>query len=477
MLNLGYLKRLILLLLLSVFLCNSAYSQETQDPTQENTSVDEASEVFLNLASPQEEYNLTLEEAMNVAMENNSKFNIQKEQSKIFKIRAQQSALDFLPILNTTMQWDYQSNIAKIGQDDVIDIPFVGPVTFGGFLYDEKWKRYNSVVASQPITGLYRIYHWRRIAALSFDKAMLEEELAADNLALSVYYYYFNVLHSKYQLEADEQNVQELESYHKTAFARYEEGSSIKRDAQKVQVELDNARYKVFVSQNELKNKTNKMKNILGIPQNSSLTVNPSFENLSNSLPESEAIQVALENNQKIKQYEIDIKIAQHSKKEQFGRYIPDFNVNATYFNQSGMEYMPKNDFMLSFNMDFKFFDWGKRELSIKEKQHEINQANLNLKDYLENLEIDIKEKYSKVEEAEMLTEVSKKAVELAKKNVEISSLRYQTGLQLITDVLSDQSQLSKARANYYQALFNEQIAIAELKKAMGVLLKIDSSD
>lgn len=430
----------------------------------------EMTEVILSVDEEIPAYDVNFEQALNLAIDNNNKFNMQKEQTRVYKIKAQKSALNFLPQLNTSMTWDYQSNIQKLGEDDVIDIPFIGPISLAGFLYDEHWKRYNSVTATQPVTGLYRIYHYRRMADLSFDKAILEEERSKDNLALSVYYYYFSVLLAKYQLEAYEKNVKELESYHKIAHARYEEGSSIKRDAQKVEVELDNARYQVFVKQNEYKNKLNKLKNVLGIPQNCILEISSKVKPLKNELPEAEAIKIALENNEKIKQLELDIKIARHAKKEQYGRYIPDFNVRATYFNQSGMEYMPKNNFMLSFNMNFVFFDWGKRELSIKEKQHEINITELNLKDYLENLEIEVKNKYSKVLEAEMLTKVSENAMELAKKNVEISSLRYQTGLQLITDVLSDQSQLSKARASYYQALFNEQTSIAELKQAMGIL-------
>lgn len=448
--------------------------QENSPPSSQEISA-EVSEVELNLEKKPVSYNINFEQAMNLAIENNNRFNMQKEQTRIYKIKATKSMLNFLPQLNTSMTWDYQSNIQKLGEDDVIDIPFIGPVSLGGFLYDENWKRYNSVSATQPITGMYRIYHWRRIAELSFEKALLEEELSRDNLALNVYYYYFSVLLAKYQLEAYETNVKELKTYYKIALARYEEGSAIKRDAQKVQVELDNATYQVFVKENEYKNKLNKLKNVLGIPQNSILDINTTVPPLKNELPEEEALQTGLVNNEKIKQLELDIKIAQHAKKEEYGKYIPDFNVRATYFNQSGSEYMPNNNFMLSFNMDFEFFDWGKRELTIKEKQHEINISELNLKDYLENLQIEIKEKYSKVLEAEMLTKVSKNAVELAKKNVEISSLRYQTGLQIITDVLSDQSELSKARASYYQSLFNEQTSIAELKQAMGILLPPES--
>jgi outer membrane protein TolC len=453
------------------FAINFTLAEEIQQTVKENQPQEIVSEVLLNLEEEPQVYSLNLEESLNLAMDNNNQFNIQKEETKIYKIKAQKSALSFLPHLSATMSLDYQSNIAKIGEDDTIRIPGIGPISLAGFMYDDHWKRYNAVSATQPVTGMYRLYHWRRIASLSFEKALLEEELAGEKLALNVYYYYFKVLLSKYQLEAYQKNVHELETYQKIAQARFDEGSSIKRDVQKIQVELDSSRYNVFVKENEYKNSLNRLKNILGIPQNSILEINQSFENLSNTLPEEEAIRQAIENNQKIKQLELDVKIATHAKKEQFGRYIPEVNVSTTYFNQSGMDYMAKNDFLLSINMEFNFFDWGKRELSIKQKQHEINQASLNLKDYLENIEIEIKEKYSKVQEAKMLTDVSENAVRLAEKNVEISSLRYKNGLQIIADVLSDQSQLSKARADYYQALFNEQAAIAELKQAMGILV------
>lgn len=427
-------------------------------------------EILLEQDQTPQNYSLSLKESINFALENNSVFNIQKKQTTIYKMRLTKSILDFLPTFNTRMTYSYQTNIAEIDDAGTYVIPGFGPIAFSGFEVEKNWKRENTVSAFQPITGLYERYHRKKIAELSFDKALLEEQLSAEGIVVSLYNVYFDVLTSRYQLEACKKNVEELQSHYDMAMARYEDGTALKRDAQKVKVDLDKARYQVFVKENDLLHYMNKMKNILGISQNDRLEVKTNYDSLSNNLNADEAVTIALENNKKLKQSALDIKIARHLKKEEYTRYIPEVNVGATYLNQQGSEFYPDNNFMLSFNMNFDFFDWGKRELTIKEKQLQIEQSKLAYQNDLENLEIEVKDKYNDLKEAEMLIKVASDAVELAERNLEISSNRYKIGMELITEVLGDQSDLLVARSEYYQSLFNQQKMITRLQQSMGIL-------
>ncbi|MEW5822265.1 MAG: TolC family protein [Cyanobacteriota bacterium] len=440
-------------------------------PDEDGYEVIELSEVISIEEDNPESYEVNLEEAINMALENNSIFNIQKKQTKIHKIKATKSVLAFLPVFRTDMQYSYQTEIADLSSDGSIDIPGIGVLTFVGFKVEDNWKRQNTVSATQTLTGLYRKYHIKRMAYLSFDKALVEEEYAANGTALAVYDAYFNVLTSKYQLEACKKNVDELQSYYNLAYARYEEGTALKRDAQKVEVELDKAKYMVFAKSNELEDNINWLKKIIGILQSAKLDIRTNYEPLKYNISVEEAINMALENNQEIKKYGIDIKIAKHAKKEEFSNYIPDLDLSVMYLNQKGSEFYPENNFLLAFNMNFNIFDWGQRELTIKEKQLQVEQTMLAFKDKIESVKVEVKEKYHNVKEAEMLIGVSQNAVDLAKRNLDISKNRYKVGLQLITEVLGDQSDLASARSDYYEALFDEQKAIAKLKQSMGILI------
>ena len=475
-----FLNIFLLVMFLLFGLYNNAVAETDQDKTKADTnkietvaSEDSQTQDFTTVVLPKEKqtntYDLNLEQSINLALLNNNIYNIQKKQTKIFKIQATKTVLDFLPDLNTAMSYSYQSEIADIGQTNLI-IPGLGPISFAGFQVEDNWKRQNTVSATQSLTGLIKKYYNHRIADLSFQRALLEEEYSSENTTLHVYESYFNVLESQYQIEAAKKNVEELKSYYDIAYSRYKEGTALKRDAQKVEVELDKAQYYLFVRENSLENNLNIIKNILGLSQSDNVNIQPTYNNLENQLPLDEAINIAIENNQRVKQSELDIDIARNTKKREYTRYIPDFNVNVCYLNQKGSDFYPNNNFLLTFNMDFNFFDWGKRELTIKERRLQIEQAKLASKDLIEKIQIEIKERYKDVDEAKMLIKVSEKAVNLAKTNVDISSNRYKVGMELITDVLSDQSDLAEARTEYYSSLFNEQKTIAQLKKALGIL-------
>jgi outer membrane protein TolC len=460
------------LIVLQVYVLSSFAGVTLAETTVQNSQSDMIfSEIPFIKETPAAKYTLNLEESLNIALENNSLFNIQKKDTSIYKLRATRGALGFLPSLRTSMSYTYQTEKAEIGEDYKFNVPGIGPLTFAGFQVEDRWKRQNTVTVSQPLTNLYEIYHNYKITILNREKALIEEEYAGNILALSVYNKYFDILTTKYQIEAIKKDIEEVELLLELAEARYVNGTALLRDVQKVEVELDNARYSLVLKENKLAEALNSFKKLLGLSLDDVLVIDTRFDSFSELEPLDGLQKLAIENNQKIKQQEINIKLAKHSKKLSYGSYIPDVNFNLNYLNQSGDDFMPKNNLIMGFNMDFEFFDWGKREIKIKEKQLQVEQSELMLKDYIQDVKIAVQKKYNRIIETRKLIEKSFKAVDLAKTNFDITSTRYNVGYALLTDVLSDQADLATARSDYYKALFKEQTAIAELKQVLGELI------
>ena len=63
---------------------------------------------------------------------------------------------------------------------------------------------------------------------------------------------------------------------------------------------------------------------------------------------------------------------------------------------------------------------------------------------------------------------VSETAVESAKESLRIEQLRYKTGAGTSTDVIDAQAALLRAETEYYQALYDKDIALASLRRATG---------
>jgi outer membrane protein len=63
---------------------------------------------------------------------------------------------------------------------------------------------------------------------------------------------------------------------------------------------------------------------------------------------------------------------------------------------------------------------------------------------------------------------VSDKAIETARENLRIERLKYETGAGTSTDVIDAQTALLRAETDYHQAVYDKNIAIASLKRAIG---------
>jgi len=62
----------------------------------------------------------------------------------------------------------------------------------------------------------------------------------------------------------------------------------------------------------------------------------------------------------------------------------------------------------------------------------------------------------------------TKKAVEQAEENLRVSEERYKVQATTSTEVLDAQTLLTQARSNYYDALYDHNLAKVRLKRAIG---------
>ena len=79
-----------------------------------------------------------------------------------------------------------------------------------------------------------------------------------------------------------------------------------------------------------------------------------------------------------------------------------------------------------------------------------------------------MRDAYLNITYARERTESSKEDIESAKENVRIERLKYQTGAGTTTDYLDAQTDLLRTEADYFRAYFDEEVARAALKKAIG---------
>ena len=113
----------------------------------------------------------------------------------------------------------------------------------------------------------------------------------------------------------------------------------------------------------------------------------------------------------------------------------------------------------------------GQSKDEIAVAKHNMKKAKESEVELLDNVILQVREAYLDIQEFEYNIGVTEKAIEQAEEDFRINQSRYQAQLNTSTDVLDAQTRLSRARINYFNALYNYKISLMRLSWATGTLV------
>ena len=113
-------------------------------------------------------------------------------------------------------------------------------------------------------------------------------------------------------------------------------------------------------------------------------------------------------------------------------------------------------------------FDGGLTRARIREAEERLRQLQVAESQQRQAIELEVRQSYLMVQSALAELEASGKAVEQAREALRIANVRYQAGVSPQLEVISSQAALAQAEANRVQALFNYNLALAQLERAVG---------
>ena len=119
--------------------------------------------------------------------------------------------------------------------------------------------------------------------------------------------------------------------------------------------------------------------------------------------------------------------------------------------------------------MDFPLFDQPTKS-EIKRLQIQIDKAEDELQSIHNRIILDVKSAVSAITESKNRIVTTQKSIEQAQESFHIEEMKYQTGAGTILDYFFAETALLQAQANYYQALYDYNVALVNYKKSVGIL-------
>ena len=328
---------------------------------------------------------------------------------------------------------------------------------------------------SQPIFTGFSLLRQYDIAKLGLDRAKVREQLKRQDIILDAKNAYFQVLQNQKLHDIAQKTVVQIRAQKEVADNFYQVGMTPLNDLLQAQVELANAKQELIVAKNNLDNAESNYNTLLRRPINTPVIL----KDILDYSPFEETLEYCLlqaENNRfEIKIADMEVEIAQKELDLTKKDYYPSIDLRGNYFKygtqwdvDGGEGVYDPEGWNIEAVAKWNFWEWGRTSYGVKEKYSRLSQAQLNKKEIIDNIHLEVKNAYLRTQEAEKAIKTVETAIEQAKENFRINQERYKEQIATQTDVLIAQTLLSRTMTNYYNALYTFKISKATLYRAIG---------
>lgn len=398
---------------------------------------------------------LTLDEAVALALQNNSDIKISESERE----RA-----------------DWAVSEAKAGKRPSVNYNFTGTYTDSGIIETggSKEKYDNKIALTLPLYTGGKIEGSIEAAKLGLQSADLGIEKAKQQIKLDATTGYFNILQTANLVKVAQESVDGLTAHLKNVQAQYDVGTVAKSDMLRSEVELADADQKLIIAKNNLELAIASFNNVTGLPLDTQVTPKQSaLAYVANNQTLNDSITYSLTNRPEVAQADANVAVARQQIKIADADKKPTVSLTGyTDWNDTELPGTDNNNWGASVTASYKLFDSGLTKSKVKQADAGLNKATEQARQSRDSVQLEVRQAYLNMKEAEKRIETSKVAVDKAEEDFKIAQVRYSAGVGTNLDVIDAQLALTQAKTNNIQALYDYNTSKAKLDKAMGIPVK-----
>jgi len=409
----------------------------------------------------EEQAALSLEEAIKAGLEHNQDVLIAQQRVAEARKALAEARAAFLPTFQAIGMY------GRIDESPSFEVPFFGEVSF---LPTESYQA--GFAGQQPLFTGGRLFNAYKIAGAGLRSNQAQLEAVQNELVFSVKEAYYSILLTQKYLGVAELSVRLLEA-HLRDVKRFLESDLVARvdmlrtEVQKADAEqqLNSARNAVDLAKSAFNNLLDR-ELVLPVEVEDVLTYVPNLISLDG------ATETALKQRPEITALEAAVEMTKRNIRIAQAEYFPTVAAQGTYDWEKGTQLEIIDEgwhWTVGLSASMSLWNWGATHARVAQARAKLEQAKLNLEKLRNVVALEVRQAFLKMGEAEKNIAVSEKAVTSAQESYRTTKERYREGVGTNTDVLDTETALVRAEANRYQALYDYNVAVARLQKAMGV--------
>jgi len=310
------------------------------------------------------------------------------------------------------------------------------------------------------------------------EASLLNLKAAINTALLDVRTKFFNILLARDQIKVQEENIALLNEQLRNVTNRFKAGTVSNFDVLQAEVQLANAQPTLITARNTYRTSIDQLRQAMGAPvsltddSSKTLEVVGTLKFTPVKYDLKEALESARANRPELLALSKTEQAQQRNIRLQKAGYLPTVDLVGGYEwikNSKSNRFRDSLDgWTVGAEANWAIFDGRATAGKVMQARSQYEQARLNTQSQTLAIDVEVRQAYSSLQEADELVQATLKTVDQARESLRLATARFNAGTATQLDVLSSQVALSQARLNELQANYNYNVALASLRKAIG---------
>lgn len=312
------------------------------------------------------------------------------------------------------------------------------------------------------------------VAKAAFKSADVGVAKAAEQIKLDATNGFYSVLQTRNLVVVGQESVDQLDAHLKNVQAQYGVGTVAKSDVLRSEVQLANAQQDLIKAKNNNDLAIASLNNVIGLPHDTKLEVKEQLQYETYDKTIEDCISYSLKNRPEVLQVGFAVESAKEAKRSADAGTMPVISLQGV--NDWNSDSFPGDDnrnWYVGAVLNWNAFDSGVANAKKGQAEESLAKALQQEKQTKDLVQLEVRQAYLSLREAEKRIDTSKVAVTKADEDFKIAQVRYMAGVGTNIDVIDAQVALTQAKTNYYQALYDYNTNRAKLEKAMGIAVEL----
>jgi outer membrane protein TolC len=332
------------------------------------------------------------------------------------------------------------------------------------------------VALQQPLFTGFRLSSAANAAQLNSEAAVLDRDLAADDLVLNVSTAYWALFQSLETTKLFGENVARLESYVADTRRLVDNGMATTNDLLKIEVQLANARVQLIDATNDAALAAMNLNAAIGQPVETEIALASSPEEIlrADSVAAASSIDGVLELRKDYRSAGLMRDAARENVRAASGSYWPQIDLTAAYnYNRPFTRYQPITPEFLGgwevgVQMSLDLWNWGRTARQTEQAEAVLRQSEQQLAQLKDNITLEVHRATLSKHRAGQKVGAARLAVTQAEEHLRITNNRYRSGLATASDLLDAEVSVLQARTTLSGSAVEYAVADARLVRAKG---------